>query len=82
MTSTCSFSKVYKLGIKMVTQDTWLTASSISSKKQPEKKYHTRYNPFNDIEAIPSVDSINNKHPEMVPAVQTLYKGMDLSGFS
>lgn len=40
-------------------------------------------NPFNDIEAIPSVlASINSKHKETVPAVQNLSKGMDVSGFS
>lgn len=61
MTSASSFSQYYKLGIKMVTQLTWFTASSTSSKKQLKKRYYTGDNPFNDIEAIPSVlDSINN----------------------
>lgn len=63
MTSACFFSQDYKLRIKMVTQDTWFTASSSSSKKQPKIRYHIGDNPFNAIEAVPSVlDSINDKH--------------------
>lgn len=68
----------------MVTQHTWLLPPpSLLKSSQKNKKYHTGDNPFNVIEAIPSVmDSINSKPTEMVLAMQSLSKGMDVSGFS